>query len=137
MKLKASLFSGQFDENTAKLLPAAETVVDAVISGESYSPEEMARMFGNLSEDVNEDTISLMYLYYAGVNNGDPQWTMTMESLFSHLVKKILPDERFTTLIDDEMKATLASSESQLTDGKAQLVSDKHSRLIITSVYSD
>ncbi len=130
-------FSGQFDENTAKLLPAAETLVDAVISGESYSPEEMADMFKNLSEDVNKDTISLMYLYYAGVNNCDPEWTMTMESLFSHLVNKILPDERFSALIDDGMKSTLASSETQLTDGKAQLVSDKHSRIIITSVYSD
>ncbi|MBQ8229007.1 MAG: MMPL family transporter [Clostridia bacterium] len=130
-------FSSQFDENTSKLLPAAETLVDAVVSGESYSPKDMASMFGDISEDINENTISLMYLYYAGVNNGNPQWTMTTESLFAHLVDNVITDSRFEMMIDDEMKSTLSDAETQLVDGKAQLVSPDYSRLVISSVYSD
>ncbi len=130
-------FSSQFDEQSKKLLPAAEILVDAVISGESYSPSQMADMFKDLSEDVNENIISLMYLYYAGVKNSDPQWTMTMESLFNHLVNNVLKDSRFESIIDDEMKNTLTDAEKQLIDGKAQLISDKYSRIIINSVYAD
>ncbi|MBQ8782462.1 MAG: MMPL family transporter [Clostridia bacterium] len=130
-------FSSQFDENTAKLLPAAETLVDAVISGESYSPKDMAQMFDGISEDINENTISLMYLYYAGVNNSDEKWTMTTESLFNHLVNNVLKDSRFEQVLNEEMRAALADAEKQLTDGKAQLVSPKYSRLVISSVYSD
>lgn len=130
-------FSSQFDEKTSKLLPAAETLADAVILGKSYSPKEMADIFGSLSEDIDENIISLMYLYYAGVNNGDDQWKMTTEELFGHLVDNVLTDSRFEALIDDEMRQTLADSEKQLVDGKAQLVSPEYSRIIISSVYSD
>ncbi len=130
-------FSSHFDENTSKLLPAAETLVDAVISGDSYSPADMASMFEGISEDINKNTISLMYLYYAGVNNSDPQWTMTTESFFTHLVDNVLSDSRFDAMIDDKMKSTLADSEAQLVDGKSQLVSPDYSRIVISSVYSD
>ncbi len=130
-------FSSQFDENISKLLPAAETLVSAVISGERYSPKDMASMFDGISEEINENTISLMYLYYAGVNNADAKWTMTMESLFGHLVDNVLADTRFEAMIDSEMKAALSGAETQLADGKAQLVSPEYSRIVISSVYSD
>lgn len=130
-------FASQFDENTSKLLPAARTLVNAVVSGERYSPEKMASIFEGLSDDINRNTVSLMYLYYAGVNSSDPEWTMTMEGLFGHLVNNVLKDARFEAVIDSEMKKSLSDAETQLTDGKAQLVSPKHSRLVISSVYSD
>lgn len=130
-------FSDQFDEETASLLKTAKTIVSAVVSGKSYSPQEMLELVGGFSDELDENTVELMYLYCAGNKNADPNWTMSMEKLFNHLVNDVLKDERFSTMIDDEMKQTLTDAEKQLTDGKAQLISDKYSRLIISSLYID
>ncbi len=130
-------FSDQFDSNTASLLKVAQKLVSAVVSGKSYSPEEMLNLFEGFSDMLNRNTVELMYLYCAGLKNSDPKWTLSMEKLFNHLVNDILPDERFSSMIDDEMKKTLTDAETQMADGKSQLIAKNHSRMIISSLYVD
>lgn len=130
-------FADQFDTETADMLTLANTLVDAVVSGDSYSAAEMSELLDGISEELDSNMLELIYLYAAGTKNADPSWTMTMETLFHYMTEDVLNDPRFEKLIDNEMRKSLLDAQVELEDGKAQLVSADYSRLIITSSYPE
>ena len=111
--------------------------VSLLAGNEPMTPKEMADLFSGFSPDMNEASLELMFLYKAGLENGDPQWTMTMEELFDFLYGTVQHDPRFAPLLGEEAKAALSGAKEQLTAGKAQLAGEKHSRMIITTRYPD
>lgn len=129
--------STQFDEGTVYQMKSARAVVDAVVSGKAFSAEEMYGLFGSLSEKLNADTMNMMYLYYGGTNNSDPLWTMSLEELFYDITSSVESGSPLAAFLDDEMKEKLSEAKSSLADGKSQLVSDGHSRMIVRSDYAE
>ena len=112
-------------------------VVSLFAGNDPMTPKQMADMFSGFSSDINEESLELMFLYKAGMENGNPQWTMTMEELFDFLYGTVQHDPRFSPLLREDAKAALSEAKEQLTAGKAQLVGEKHSRMIITTKYPD
>ena len=127
----------QFDAETADMLTSAQQLVDAVISGEAYTSAQMSELLSGMSEELDSNMLDLMYLYAESGENADPAWTMSMETLFHYLVEDMLKDPRFDTLIEADMREDLLAAQTELEDGKAQLVTDRYSRLIITSSYPE
>lgn len=101
------------------------------------SPKQMADLFSGFASGIDEQSLELMFLYRAGIENGNPQWTMTMEELFEFLYGTVQHDARFAPLLGEDAKAALAGARDQLTAGKAQLVGENHSRMVITTRYPD
>ncbi|MCM1181652.1 MAG: MMPL family transporter [Clostridium sp.] len=130
-------FSEVFDEETANMLSVAKSMVDAVISGKQYTAAEMSEMFAGVSDDLNSDTMKLMYLYAAADKADLSAQTMSIETLFGYLVNDVLNDTRFTALIDDEMRDDLYEAKDELEEGKEQLVSEKYARMIINTGYAE
>lgn len=130
-------YADQFDEETADMLTTAQVLVDAVISGKAYTSGEMSKLLSGFSEELDGNMMDLIYLYAEGSENADPTWTMSMESLFNYMVSDVLQDPRFENLIEEDMRKDLLAAQVELEDGKAQLVADNHSRLIITSSYPE
>lgn len=130
-------FAGQFDEETFDMLGTAQTLTAAVISGKSYTAAQTSEMFAGLSEDLDQNMIDLLYLYASSDKNSDPAWEMSIEMLFNYLVEDVLNDARFVDLLDDEMRKSLYEAQAELTDGKTQLVTDRYSRLIVTTGYPE
>ena len=112
-------------------------MVGLLAGNDPMTPKQMADMFSAFSPDMNEAYLELMFLYKAGMENGDPQWTMTMEELFHFLYDTVQHDPRFSPLLGEDAKAALSDAKEQLTAGKAQLAGDQHSRMIITTKYPD
>ena len=129
-------FSDQFDTETANMLTTAKKLIDAVTAGRSYTAAEMSDLLAGFSEEMNGNTIELLYLYNSSTNSSNPTWTMSMETLLNYLVDTVLDDPRFASMIDTEMRNSLYDAQTSLTDGKAQLVAEKYSRLIITAGYA-
>ena len=130
-------FSDRIDADTSAMLSSARTMVDAVISGKAYSASEMGELLGGLTENMDRSMIELMYLYAESSQNADPEWTMTLETLLGYMMEDVLNDSRFEPVIDDDMRQKLLEAQDSLEEGKAQLVSEKYSRLIITASYPD
>ena len=101
------------------------------------TPKQMAELFSGFASGIDEGSLELMFLYRAGIENSDPQWTMTMEELFDFLYGTVQHDSRFAPLLGEAAKAALSDAKEELTAGKAQLVGEKHSRMIITTRYPD
>ncbi len=129
--------SAQFDENTIYQLKAARAVIDAVVSEKAFSAEEMYGLFGSLSDKLNADTLSMLYLYYGGTKNSDTSWTLSVEELFNDITSSVESGSPLASFLDDEMKEKLNDAKASLADGKAQLVADGHSRMIIRSDYAE
>lgn len=130
-------YSDKINADTADMLSSAQVMVNAVISGEAYASADMAELMGGLSEDLEPAMIELLYLYAASSENADPAWTMTLETLFNYMIEDVLKDSRFESVIDADTKQTLLDAQGTLNDGKAQLVTDKYSRLVITTSYPE
>ena len=130
-------YASMIDGETASLLTSAKTVVSAVISGKEYSAAEMSEMLGGMSDMLTPEMMELAYIFKAGIDSSDPEWTMSIEQMFNHLVNDMVKDPRFDAVIDTSTRDMLSSAQTQLSDGKLQLVSPDYSRMIINNVYPD
>ena len=134
------LFESSMSEDQRTMLSqvgSAAGLVSLIAGDDSMTPKQMAELFSAFSPDMNEEALELMFLYRAGLENGDPKWTMTMEELFEFLYGTVQNDPRFAPLLGEDAKAALSDGRQQLTEGKAQLVGENHSRLIVTTRYPD
>ncbi len=134
------LFESYMSEDQRTMLSQvgnAAGLVSLIAGDDPMTPKQMAELFSAFSPDMNEEALELMFLYRAGLENGDPKWTMTMEELFEFLYGTVQHDPRFAPLLGEDAKAALSDGRQQLTEGKAQLVGENHSRLIVTTRYPD
>ena len=134
------LFESSMSEDQRTMLSQvgnAAGLVSLIAGDDPMTPKQMAELFSAFSPDMNEEALELMFLYRAGLENGDPKWTMTMEELFEFLYGTVQNDPRFAPLLGEDAKAALSDGRQQLTEGKAQLVGENHSRLIVTTRYPD
>ena len=133
--LSNEAYAGQFDEEMSGMLLAAQKVINMVVSDEKYTSEQMYELISGMGIEMDAGSLELMYLYEAGINHSNAEWTMTTEELFNYLVDVVLVDEHFRDLLDEDAKAALSDAQVTLEDGKKQLVTEKHSRMIITTSY--
>ena len=127
-------FASYFDNETASMLTTAKTVIDAVVSEKEYSSNELAEMLGGFSDKLDQNTMSLLYLYYLSLNESDKSWSLTIEELFDHLYNNMLNDPRLASLIDKDMKEQILGAKKQLEDGLKQMKGDKYSLMMIDTV---
>lgn len=130
-------FAEYFDEKSADDLKLGKTLIDAVVSGKAYTVTQMHDLLMSLTDDVSENEIEVMYLFYGGVNDTSMDTKMTIPQLFTFLSDELMNDERFVDLFDEETKADVLSSKTDLNDAIAQMKGNTYSRLVITSDYPD
>ena len=135
--LTNSAYASELDEETSESLSSARIMINAVISGKAYTAVEMSNLFCTLSDDMEPSMIELLYLYAESIENRNPSQTITLEALFNYLLDDVLNDSRFESVIEPDMRQTLLDAQESLDDGKAQLVTDNYSRLIITTSYPE
>ena len=97
--------------NTAQL-QSARTVINAVASGQAYTAAGLANLFGGLSSQMDRGTMELLFLYYASVNRGEADWTMSMQELFDYLHDQFLTDARFASFLTDDMRAQITGAQN-------------------------
>ena len=133
-------FSAYMTEEQREMIRQAGSfsgLIGLLAGPEAKTPSEMAELLSRASGRMNEESLELLYLYKAGMEQGDPAWTMTMEELFEYLYHTVQHDPRFSPMMGEDAKTALAEAQTALTEGKAQLVGREHSRMILTTKYPD
>ncbi len=125
-------FAGQFSQEDASTLKGARMLVDAVVSGEACSAEAMTDLFRGLTVSLDENTMDLLYLYYASQLRTDPAWGMTLPDLLDYIAS-LSQDSRFSAWIDQDMLDTVDSFREQLDTAAEQMRGSDYSRLILTT----
>lgn len=130
-------FSNMIGADSKDMLTTGQELINAVISGGQYTPEEMYGLFAGIADQLDYDTIELLYLFRASTVESDPNWEMTIEDLLTHITESILNDTRFEKMIDADMRTSIKDMEKQLDDGLAQIKGEQHSRIILSTIYPE
>ena len=121
-----------FDEGNKKQLTSFSKIINAVTNDKQYSSKEMAALFEDMTDDMDEDKISLMYLYHYANVSSDKTKTLSVEQLMYYLNDTLIYDDTFKAVLDDEMVADIKQSAADLKKGIRQLKGDNYSRLILS-----
>ena len=124
-------YASFFDADTASKLKSAKAIINAVVSGKSYTASEMASLLEGLSDQLNASTVEMLYLYNSGLKNSNPEWTLTIEEMFRYVSEDMLNDPRFSSLLDESMKNDIRGMKSQLDDGINQLLGKNFSLMMV------
>ncbi len=124
-------YSAFIEDGMADLLLTAEKLIDAIVADKSFTAKEFSDLLGSFSEELNENTMKLIYLYYSATKESNPEWKLTVEELFSHLYDNMLNDERFSVMIDDSMRKQILGAKGQLEDGVSQMRGKNYSLMMI------
>ena len=126
-------FSGNFDNNSKLKLNTVQSIIKASNLNTKYSKDEMIAILSNLSDDMDNNTIELLYLYYGSSKEYNEDWQLTIEKFVNYLNDDILVDSRFTNFIDEDMKNKIIDSKKTVSDAKEMLVGDNYSRVVINT----
>lgn len=130
-----SNYSANFDDNSINKLRTIRNIMTGSINNNSYTANELYNLLSNLTDDLDQDLVELIYIYNGSINNYNENWELTVEEFVNYLNKDILTDSRFTRFIDEDMKENIKESQKTVNDAKKLLVSDKYSRMIINTTY--
>lgn len=130
-------FSEQFDADEKEMLTSGKKLIAAVVSGKEFDASGMNALFSDFSEALDSSTMELLYLYHASIEQGNPEWTLTIRELVEYLSDKILNDPRFAKVIDEDMRTGVQDMKTQLDEAVAQLKGPDYSRFILNSIYPE
>lgn len=108
-----------------------ELFMDLMYSGRSYTARQMAGFFKRLGEPVGEDLISLLYVYYASVNEEDCHHTMNIEELVNFIGDDLLNDKRLSGYIDDEVRSHFNGFRKAFEEKISLLRREDHSLMLV------
>lgn len=124
-------YAGYFDEESTSKLKSAIPVIDAVVSGKAYTPAEISGLLAGVIDELDSNTVEMLYLYYTSTKQSNPEWTLKIEELFRYLSEDIMDDPKFSVFLSEDLKDEIVSMKLQLEDGIAQLLGENHSLMMI------
>ncbi|MCD8308719.1 MAG: MMPL family transporter [Clostridia bacterium] len=130
-----TMYENAADEESKAALLTYVQLCGAVQSGTKLTAADVAAMFAGQSESFTESTVNLLFVLYYAQTTDMSAVTIGLYDFFMFLCDDILTDETFSGLMSDEQKATLSAYKETLVSGKAQLVGEDYSRIIVTINY--
>ncbi len=134
--LKNANLASQFTEENKKQITNIKTIIADTLKEKTYTKDEAYATLNKLTNDLNQNMVDLIYMYYGTVNNYQDNWTMTIEKFVNYLNNDILNDERFGEFIDNDMNSSIKDAQKLVTDSKELLISDNYSRMILNTTYA-
>lgn len=133
--LTDKIYSQSIPSNFTGLLKSAQKVINGVISKKSYTAYDMSSIMSGFSDKLNENIMTLLYLFYSSTQNPVTDYKMSVTDLFDYVTKDLIYQSRFSSVLDESTRSMILDAKNQMEDGKQMLKTAKHSRLIINSNY--
>ena len=126
-------YSSNFDSDKVLKLNTVNNIMRNSINNKKYDKDEMFSIISKLSNNVEKNTVDVLYVYYGSVNNYNNKWELTLEEFINYLNNKILLDDKFKDFIKDDMKSDITESKTTIKDAKELLVSKNYSRIVLNT----
>ncbi|MDR2087840.1 MAG: MMPL family transporter [Clostridiales Family XIII bacterium] len=85
----------------------AQKLINAAVEGASHSPSALARLLGMRKAQVED-----IYLLYISEFGDTSAWRLSPQEFVNFTVKKVLPNEAFSTYFDDETTERLKNGKT-------------------------
>ncbi len=76
-----------------------QVIVKSTLNDEQLTTAQRGDMFSGLTEDFDPASIEMMYMFSDSIKNADPTWTMTLETLFNHMVNNVIEDATIAAIV--------------------------------------
>ena len=128
-------YSKNFDETQISRLDTVNGIMNSAVNKTEYTSNEIFGILSNLSNDVEKNTIEVLYIYYGSYDKYDDKWEMTVEEFVNFLNDDILKDERFTDFIEDDMRQDITDAKKTIKDAKELLIGKENSRVVLNTKF--
>ncbi len=129
-------YSSNFDKNKISKLNTINSIMDAVQKNTKYTADEIFAVLSKLSNDVEKNTVEMLYTYYGSSKEYNEDWELTVEEFVNYLNNEVLEDERFTDFLEEDMKNDIREAKDTIKDAKEQLIGDNYSRVVLNTKYN-
>ncbi len=133
--MKNQEYSENFDNDSKIKINTVNSIIKASENNVKYSKDEIFAILSKLTDDLDKNTVDLLYIYYGSSKDYNDNWTITIEHFVNYLNEDILNDSRFDDFIDNDMKNKITDSKEKINDAKDMLVGDQYSRIIIDTKF--
>jgi len=130
-------YAGNFDGATRSKLLAIQQIMQNTMVNKIYTPAELVNTLSIFTNDLSQDLVELIYLYYGSVNNYDETWKLSVETFVNYLDQVVLADVRFNDLIEDSIRSTVSEAVTTVADAKKMLVGENYARIVLQTSYDE
>lgn len=123
--------AARFDKDTVDTIEKSNTLIQAIVSGKKYTPQELYQIINGFSKDLDKNKVKLIYLYHDSLQYSKKNWKLNLLELVDFLVDDVSKDVKFETVLDDEMRDSLVELQSTLHDAADTLRGENYSRVLL------
>lgn len=134
--LKDSKYSSKINNEAKNKLNTVNGLMKNVLNNRKYNSLELYNTLSSLSDNLDYNTVDVVYIYYGSKNYYDDSWKLTVEEIVNYLNSDILNNEKYSSFIDDDMSKQITDAKESISEAKKLLVTNKYSRAILNTKYS-
>ena len=128
-------YSNNFDTNQISKLNTVNGIMNATINNTKYTSNEIFAIIYKLSNNIEKNTVDMLYTYYGSDRQYNNEWKMTVEEFVNFLNQDILQDERFSDFIEDDMRNDIIEAKTTIKDARELLIGNKYSRIVLNTTF--
>ena len=135
---KVSAYAESFiDQEQLAQLGMLKQMSDIVTSEKELHPADLEALFSSFAESdtFTEDNLTMLYIMAKSNLTDMSIVRIPLYDLFLFLSEDIIGNEAFSSFFDESAVAQFEEAKVTMEEGKAQLISDKHSRMVFTLDY--
>lgn len=128
-------YSSKFNDDQILKLNTINGIMNSIINDTKYSPGEIFTIISKLTDNIDQNTIDILYIYYGSEKYYQEDWSITIEQFINYLNDNILPDTKFDDFIEDDMRNKILDAKKTIQENKDLLVGNKYSRVVINTKF--
>ena len=128
-----SKYAPMFTDDMKSQLNTVRAIMESVKKNTKFNLTEMLALINPLADNIDKNTMDLLFIYYGSVNHYNEDWTLTVEEFVRYINDEILTDSRFDDFIDKEMRAKVSDAKTTIGDAKELLVGKDYNRAIFNT----
>lgn len=128
-----SKYAPMFTDDMKSQLNTVRAIMESVKKNTKFNLTEILALINPLADNIDKNTMDLLFIYYGSVNHYNEDWTLTVEEFVRYINDDILTDSRFDDFIDNEMRAKVSDAKTTIGDAKELLVGKYYNRAIFNT----
>lgn len=131
---EVSVFAqGIMDKEQAQMLSTFKNMADMVRNNTELTTDDLGNLFSLAGDSamLTDEMIPFIYIMARSNTMDMSKTTVALYDFFIFLSEDVLENEMFASFFDDSVAEQFAEAKITMEDGRAQLVGDNHSRMII------
>ncbi len=130
-----SEYASNFDEEQISKLNTVNGIMNNSLNNTKYTSDEIFAIVSKLTDNVEKNTVEVLYTYYGSNEQYNNDWQMTVEEFVRFLNEDILQDERFTDFIEDDMRNDIIEAKDKIADARELIIGDNYSRVVLNTKF--